>query len=26
LRTPEHFARYVDSRVKVELLAPRDGR
>jgi ribosome maturation factor RimP len=26
LRTPEHFARYVDNRVKVELLAPRDGR
>jgi len=26
LRTPEHFARFVDSRVKVELLAPRDGR
>ena len=26
LRTAEHFARFVDSRVKVELLAPRDGR
>jgi ribosome maturation factor RimP len=26
LRTPEHFAQFVDSRVKVELLAPRDGR
>src|SRR5688500_15979053 len=26
LRTPEHFARFVDSRVKVELLVPRDGR
>ena len=26
LRTPEHFARFIDSRVKVELLAPRDGR
>ena len=26
LRTPEHFARYVDNRVKVELQAPRDGR
>ena len=26
LRTPEHFARFVDERVKVELLAPRDGR
>ena len=26
LRTPEHFARFVDSRVKVELLAARDGR
>jgi ribosome maturation factor RimP len=26
LRTPEHFARFVDHRVKVELLAPRDGR
>ena len=26
LRTPGHFARFVDSRVKVELLAPRDGR
>jgi ribosome maturation factor RimP len=26
LRTPEHFARYVDSRVKVELQVPRDGR
>jgi ribosome maturation factor RimP len=26
LRTPEHFARFVDNRVKVELLAPRDGR
>jgi ribosome maturation factor RimP len=26
LRTPEHFARFVESRVKVELLAPRDGR
>lgn len=26
LRTPEHFARFVENRVKVELLAPRDGR
>lgn len=26
LRTPEHFARFVDNRVKVELIAPRDGR
>ena len=26
LRTPAHFARFVDSRVKVELLAARDGR
>jgi ribosome maturation factor RimP len=26
LRTPEHFARFVDNRVKVDLLAPRDGR
>jgi len=26
LRTPEHFARFVESRVKVELLAARDGR
>jgi ribosome maturation factor RimP len=26
LRTAEHFARFVESRVKVELLAPRDGR
>jgi ribosome maturation factor RimP len=26
LRTPAHFARFVDSRVKVELRAPRDGR
>jgi ribosome maturation factor RimP len=26
LRTPEHFARFVDNRVKVELLVPRDGR
>jgi ribosome maturation factor RimP len=26
LRTPEHFARFVDSRVKVELLVPREGR
>ena len=26
LRTPQHFARYVDNRVKVELLVPRDGR
>jgi ribosome maturation factor RimP len=26
LRTPEHFARFVDNRVKVELLAPREGR
>ena len=26
LRTPEHFARFVDSRVKVELIVPRDGR
>ena len=26
MRTPEHFARFVDSRVKVELLAARDGR
>jgi ribosome maturation factor RimP len=26
LRTPEHFARFVDNRVKVELAVPRDGR
>jgi ribosome maturation factor RimP len=26
LRTPEHFARFVDHRVKVELRVPRDGR
>lgn len=26
LRTPEHFARFRGERVKVELLAPRDGR
>jgi ribosome maturation factor RimP len=26
LRTPEHFARFVDNRVKVELRVPRDGR
>ena len=26
LRTPEHFARFVESRVAVTLLAPRDGR
>lgn len=26
LRTPAHFARFVDNRVKVELIAPRDGR
>jgi ribosome maturation factor RimP len=26
LRTPEHYARFVNHRVKVELLAPRDGR
>ncbi len=26
LRTPEHFVRFVDNRVKVELLAPREGR
>jgi ribosome maturation factor RimP len=26
LRTPEHFTRFVDSRVKVELKAARDGR
>jgi ribosome maturation factor RimP len=26
LRTPAHFARFVDNRVKVELLVPRDGR
>jgi len=26
LRTPAHFARFVGSRVKVELVAPRDGR
>jgi ribosome maturation factor RimP len=26
LRTPEHFARFVDSRVKVELQVARDGR
>ena len=26
LRTPEHFARFVDNRVKVELAMPRDGR
>src|SRR5690242_13585931 len=25
LRTPEHFARFVDNRVKVELAVPRDG-
>jgi ribosome maturation factor RimP len=26
LRTPEHFARFVDHRVKVELAVPREGR
>ena len=26
LRTPAHFARFVDSRVKVELTVPRAGR
>jgi ribosome maturation factor RimP len=26
LRKPEHFARFLDNRVKVELLVPRDGR
>jgi len=26
LRTASHFARYVDNRVKVELLVPREGR
>jgi ribosome maturation factor RimP len=26
LRTPAHFARFVDNRVKVELVVPRDGR
>lgn len=26
LRTPAHFARFVGSRVEVELAAPRDGR
>jgi len=26
LRTPEHFARFVDNRVKVELMVPRAGR
>ena len=26
LRTPAHFARFVDNRVKVELAMPRDGR
>ena len=26
LRTPAHFARFVDERVFVELKAPRDGR
>jgi ribosome maturation factor RimP len=26
LRTPEHFARYVDNRVKVELAVAREGR
>lgn len=26
LRTPEHFGRFVGSRVKVELVAPREGR
>jgi len=26
LRTPAHFSQFVDNRVKVELLAPRDGR
>ena len=26
LRTAEHFARFVDNRVKVELAVPRDGR
>ncbi len=26
LRTPAHFGRFVGSRVRVELVAPRDGR
>jgi ribosome maturation factor RimP len=26
LRTPEHFARFVENRVKVELKVARDGR
>ena len=26
LRKPEHFARFVDNRVKVELVVPREGR
>jgi len=26
LRKPEHFARFVDNRVKVELMVPRAGR
>ena len=26
LRTPAHFARFVDNRVKVELVVPREGR
>jgi ribosome maturation factor RimP len=26
LRTPEHFARFVDNRVRVELVVARDGR
>jgi ribosome maturation factor RimP len=26
LRTAEHFARFVDNRVKVELAVPREGR
>lgn len=26
LRTPDHFARFVDNRVKVELAVARDGR
>jgi ribosome maturation factor RimP len=26
LRTPAHFARFVDNRVKVELAVPREGR
>jgi len=26
LRKPEHFARFVDNRVKVELAVPREGR